>query len=128
MLIVSLINMVTSLLVLIIEKTNFIGILKAVGASNWSIRKIFIFNALLLLGRGLIWGNIIGISFILLQSYFNILPLNPQIYYLDAVPVSFNLLNILFINGLTIVTCLLILIVPSYLITKIKPIKAIKFN
>ena len=128
MLIVSLINMVTSLLVLIIEKTNFIGILKAVGATNWSIRKIFIINALLLLGKGLFWGNIIGITFILLQSYFNILPLNPQIYYLDAVPVSLSLVNILFINILTIITCLLILIIPSYLITKIKPIKAIKFN
>ena len=128
MLIVSLINMITSLLVMIIEKTNFIGILKAIGSTNWSIRKIFIFNALILLGKGLLWGNIIGIAFILIQSYFNVLPLDPQIYYLDSVPVSFNVLNILLINILTIVTCLIILIIPSYLITKIKPIKAIKFN
>ncbi len=128
MLIVSLINMVTSLLVLIIEKTNFIGILKATGATNWSIRKIFIFNALLLLGRGLLWGNILGISFLALQSYFNVFPLDPQIYYLDAVPVSFNLFNILFINLLTVISCFFVLIIPSYLITRIKPIKAIKFN
>lgn len=128
MLIVSLINMVTSLLVLIIEKTNFIGILKAIGATNWSIRKIFIFNAFLLLIKGLIWGNIIGISLIALQYYFNIIPLNPEIYFLEAVPVSFDMWNILLINLLTIATCFLILIVPSYLITKIKPIKAIKFN
>ena len=128
MLIVSLINMITSLLVMIIEKTNCIGILKAIGSTNWSIRKIFIFNALILLGKGLLWGNIIGIAFILIQSYFNVLPLDPQIYYLDSVPVSFNVLNILLINILTIVTCLIILIIPSYLITKIKPIKAIKFN
>jgi len=128
MLIVSLINMITSLLVLIIEKTNFIGILKAIGATNFSIRKIFIFNALILLKKGLIWGNLLGIAFILLQNYFNIFPLNPEIYYLDAVPVSFNLWNILMINGLTIISCFLVLIIPSYLTTKIKAIKAIKFN
>lgn len=128
MLIVSLINMVTTLLVVIIEKTNFIGILKAIGATNWSIRKIFIYNALLLLGKGLLWGNIIGIGFIIIQQYFNILPLDPQIYYLDTVPVSFNLVNIFFINILTIITCLIILLIPSYLITKINPVKAIKFN
>ena len=128
MLVVSLINMITSLLVLIIEKTNFIGILKAIGTTNWSIRKIFIYNALLLLGKGLIWGNVIGISFLLLQNYFNIIPLDPKIYYLDAVPVSFNLVNIISINLLTIATCLLILIIPSYIITKINPIKAIKFD
>ncbi|MDX1349171.1 MAG: FtsX-like permease family protein [Putridiphycobacter sp.] len=128
MLIVSLINMTTSLLVLIIEKTNFIGVLKAVGTTNWSIRKIFIFNALILLGRGMIWGNIIAIAFIFIQQNFEVLPLNPAIYYLDAVPVSFSLSSILLINLLTILTCLLVLIIPSYLITKIKPIKAIKFN
>lgn len=128
MLIVSLINMVTSLLVVIIEKTNFIGVLKAVGATDWSIRKIFIYNAILLLGKGLLWGNIIGIGFILIQQYFNVLPLDPQIYYLDTVPVSFNLINIFLINLLTITTCLFILLIPSYLITKISPVKAIKFN
>ncbi|MFD1550883.1 ABC transporter permease [Putridiphycobacter roseus] len=128
MLAVSLINMVTSLLVLILEKTNFIGILKAIGATNWSIRKIFIYNSLLLLIKGLFWGNILGIGLLLVQQYFNVLPLDPAIYYLDAVPVEINASNILSINLLTIVTCFIVLIIPSYLITKIKPIQAIKFN
>ena len=128
MLAVSLINMVTSLLVLILEKTNFIGILKAVGATTWSIRKIFIYNSLLLLLKGLFWGNIIGIGLLLIQYYFNILPLDPAIYYFDAVPVELNINNILLINILTITTCFIVLIIPSYLITKIKPILAIKFN
>ncbi len=128
MLAVSLINMITSLLVLIIEKTNFIGILKAVGANNWSIRKIFIFNAILLLGKGLFWGNLLGIGFLLIQHFFKIIPLDAEVYYLDHVPVNLNFLNILLINALTIFICFIILILPSYLITKINPIKAIKFN
>lgn len=128
MLLVSLINIITSLLVLIIEKTNFIGILKAIGANNWSIRKIFIYNSLILLGKGLLWGNIIGVLFLLLQYYFQIIPLDARIYYLDHVPVNLSVVNILAINLLTAVVSLIILILPSYLITKIKPIKAIKFN
>ncbi len=128
MLAVSLINMITSLLVLILEKTNFIGILKAIGATNWSIRKIFIYHSLFLLGKGLLWGNIVGIAFLLIQYYFKIIPLDSQIYYLDHVPVNLDFLNILLINLLTIIICFIILILPSYLITKINPIKAIKFN
>ena len=128
MLAVSLINMITSLLVLIIEKTNFIGILKAIGATNWSIRKIFIFNSILILGKGLLWGNIIGIGFLLIQRFFKIIPLDPKVYYLDHVPVNLDLFNIGLINLLTVIVCLVVLILPSYLITKINPIKAIKFN
>jgi lipoprotein-releasing system permease protein len=127
-LIVSLINMITSLLVLILEKTNMIGILKAMGGKNSSIRYIFIFHALFLLSRGLLWGNILGIGLLLIQYYTGIITLNAEVYSLDTVPVSFNIGHILAINALTILICFVILILPSYLVTKIKPVKAIRFD
>ena len=127
-LIVSLINMITSLLVLILEKTNMIGILKAIGGKNSSIRQIFIFHALFLLSRGLLWGNILGIGLLTIQHFTGFITLNAEVYSLDTVPVSFNLLHILAINILTIVICFIILILPSYLVSKIKPVKAIKFD
>jgi len=128
MIIVSLINMTTSLLVLILEKTNMIGIFKAIGATNWSIRKIFLYNSLYLLVKGLFWGNLIALSLLAIQKYTKVIPLDSKVYYLDTVPVSLNLYHILGVNILTILVCMLILIIPSYLISKINPIKAIKFN
>jgi lipoprotein-releasing system permease protein len=127
-LIVSLINMITSLLVLILEKTNMIGILKAVGTPSYSIQYIFIFHALFLLGRGLIIGNIIGLTLMLVQHYTGFISLNASVYSLDAVSVNFSLLHFVLINGLTIVMCVIILILPSYLVTKIQPAKAIQFD
>lgn len=127
-LVVSLINMITSLLVLILEKTNMIGILKSIGAKNKSIRTIFIFHALFLLTRGLFWGNLLGIGLIAFQYFTGFFTLNAEIYSLDSVPVNFNLLHILYINVLTVIICLIILIIPSYLVTKINPIKAIRFD
>lgn len=127
-LVVSLINMITALLVMILDKSNMIGILKAIGASNKSIRKIFLINSIFLLSRGLFWGNILGIGIITLQYFTGFLSLNPEVYYLDTVPVKFNWFNILFINLLTIIICRLTLALPSRLITKIDPIKAIRFD
>jgi lipoprotein-releasing system permease protein len=127
-LVVSLINMITSLLVLILEKTNMIGILKSMGGYNSSIRKIFIFNALFLLSRGLIWGNILGLGLLAFQYFTGFFSLNAEVYSLDTIPVDFNILHILYINLLTIFVCFLILIIPSYLVTKIDPIKAIRFD
>jgi lipoprotein-releasing system permease protein len=128
MIIVSLINMTTSLLVLILEKTNMIGIFKAIGATDWSIRKIFLYNSLYLLIKGLFWGNLIALSLLSIQKYTEIIPLDSKVYYLDTVPVSLNLYHILGVNLLTIIVCMVILIIPSYLISKINPVKAIKFN
>ena len=128
MIIVSLINMTTSLLVLILEKTNMIGILKAIGATNWSIRKIFLYNSLYLLIKGLFWGNLIALTLLSIQKYTQIIPLDSKVYYLDTVPVSLNIYHILGVNLLTIIVCMVILIIPSYLISKINPVKAIKFN
>ncbi len=128
MIIVSTINMVVALLVLILERTQMIGILKSIGADNWSIRKIFLFNAAYIIGRGLLWGNGIGISLLLIQKYFGIIKLNPESYYVNEAPVAINIFYILLLNLGTIAICLLVLLIPSYIITKITPSKSIRFE
>jgi lipoprotein-releasing system permease protein len=128
MILVATINMVVALLVLILERTQMIGILKALGASNWSIRKIFLYNASYLILRGLFWGNLIGISLLMLQQYFGIIKLNPENYYVTQAPVYFNWGYIGLLNLLTIGVCFLVLLIPSYIITKISPVKAIRFD
>jgi lipoprotein-releasing system permease protein len=128
MILVATINMVVALLVLILERTQMIGILKALGANNWSIRKIFLYNASYLILRGLLWGNLIGIAILLLQRYFGIIKLNPENYYVDQAPVYLNWGYIALLNGLTISICFLVLLIPSYIITKISPVKAIRFD
>jgi len=128
MIIVATINMVVALLVLILERTQLIGILKAMGATNWNIRKIFLYNAFYLIIRGLFWGNLIAISLLLIQKYFKIIKLNPENYYVNEAPVAIDLFPILALNGGTILICLLVLIIPSYIITKISPVKAIRFD
>lgn len=128
MILIGIINMGSGLLVLIITKTKLIGLLKALGATNWSIRKIFLHQAVFIIVKGMIIGNIIGIGICLLQSYFSIIPLNPEVYYLDAVPIELNVWHIILLNIGTLIACTLALIVPSYVITKISPIKALKFD
>lgn len=128
MIIVSTINMVVALLVLILERTQMIGILKSLGSDNWSIRKIFLYNSLYLILRGLFWGNTIGIGLLLIQKKFEIIKLNPESYYVNVAPVEINLLYILALNIGTVLVCLLVLLIPSYLITKISPAKTIRFD
>ena len=128
MIIVASINMIVALLVLILERTQMIGILKALGANNWTIRKIFLLNATHIVFRGLIWGNIIGLSILLLQKYFGIIKLDPTQYYVAEAPVYLNLYYILGLNAMVILLCYIILIIPSYMITKISPVKAIKYQ
>ncbi|MGK0307943.1 MAG: lipoprotein-releasing system permease protein [Urechidicola sp.] len=128
MLIVSAINMITALLVLILERTQMIGVLKALGSDNWSIRKLFLYNASYIIFRGLFWGNLIGISILLLQYYFGVITLNPETYYVKEAPVSINVWHILLLNFGTLLLCVLMLIIPSWIITKISPVKAIKFE
>lgn len=125
---VATINMIVALLVLILERTQMIGILKALGASNWMIRKVFLYNAFYLIIRGLFWGNLIGISLLLIQKHFGIIQLNPENYYVNQAPVYINWAYIVLLNLLTIVVCFLVLLVPSYIITKISPVKAIRFD
>lgn len=128
MIIVSTINMVVALLVLILERTQMIGILKSLGSDNWSIRKIFLYNSLYLILRGLFWGNTIGIGLLLIQKKFEIIKLNPESYYVNVAPVEINILYILALNVGTVLICLLVLLIPSYLITKISPAKTIRFD
>ena len=128
MIVVSTINMVVALLVLILERTQMIGILKSMGANNWSIRKIFLYNAYYLILRGLFWGNFIGIGLLVIQKYFGIIKLPPENYYVTVAPVDINLLFIAALNIGTVVVCLIVLLIPSYLITKIVPAKTIRFD
>jgi len=128
MIIVATINMVVALLVLILERTQMIGILKAIGANNWSVRKIFLYNAFYLIVRGLLWGNCIGIGLIIIQQQFGIIKLNPDSYYVNVAPAHLDWLYILLLNVGTLIICLAVLLIPSYIITKISPVKAIRFE
>ena len=128
MVIVGGVNMITAILVLILERTPMIGMLKALGASNWTIRKIFLYNAVYLIGLGLLWGNLIGISLLLIQYFFSPLKLDPSIYYVSEVPIYLHLGYIIIVNIGILITCLLMLLVPSYIVSRISPIKAIKFE
>lgn len=128
MIIVAGINMITALLVLILERTQMIGILKALGSSNWTIRKVFLYNASYLIGLGLLWGNIIGLGLLFAQKYFKLFPLNPDTYYVSTAPVYISLDYILLLNIGTFIACLLMLLIPSVIISRISPVKAIRFD
>tara|TARA_R110002049_G_scaffold17731_1_gene68445 strand:+ start:16975 stop:18216 length:1242 start_codon:yes stop_codon:yes gene_type:complete len=129
MIIVGGINMITALLVLILERTQMIGILKAMGTSNWSVRKIFLYNAAYLIGIGLLWGNAIAISIIWIQHEFRLFKFpNPQEYYIEYIPVHIDFYSVLLLNIGVLLLCLLMLLLPSYIVTKITPVKAIKFE
>ncbi len=128
MALVAIINMITVLLIIILERTNMIGILKALGAPNWRIRKIFLYNSAFTIGIGLVLGNIIGIGLCLLQQQFGFISLPEESYYIQIAPVSLDFFVIAGLNMGTIVICLLALILPSYLVTRIDPIKAIRFS
>jgi len=129
MIIVAGINMITALLVLILERTQMIGILKALGSNNWSIRKVFLYNATYLIGLGLFWGNLIGLALLFFQKYSGILEFpNAKDYYMSVIPVHIGLDYILLLNIGTFVACFLMLLIPSIIITKISPVKAIRFE
>ncbi len=128
MVIVAGINMISALLIIILERTNMIGILKALGANNWSIRKAFLYTAGYLTGLGLLWGNFLGLSLCFLQKHFNLIKLSQENYYVSVVPINFSYSNFLILNIGTLTICLLMLVIPTFIITKITPIKAIRFN
>ena len=128
MLIVSVINMTTALLILIVERTSIIGMLKSLGATNWSVRRIFLYGAVQLIVKGLILGNALAFGFALLQQNFSLISLDPQTYYMNTVPINFNFTHILILNVGTVAVCYMILIIPSVLISRITPIKAIRFE
>lgn len=121
-------TMISGLLIVILERTNMIGILKALGETNTSIRKIFLYISFFLIGKGMLWGNVIGILLCLIQSRFKIISLDPSIYYLDAVPIDLNLLSLFLLNAGTLCAAMLMMLGPSYLIMKIDPAKSIRFE
>ena len=121
-------TMISGLLILILERTNMIGIYKALGADNWAIRKIFLSFSVFLIGRGMLWGNLIGVTFIVLQSQFHLFKLDPATYYVDVVPVEFSLWLYLLLNVCTLIVSVGMLVGPSYLITRIHPAKSIRFE
>lgn len=129
MILVGGINMITALLVLILERTPMIGILKALGARDWSIRKIFLYNAAYLIGIGLLWGNGLGLVLLAVQYRYQIFKFpNPEEYYIDYIPVYMDVPTLLLLNLGVLLLCLLMLLLPSYIITRISPVRAIQFD
>ena len=128
MVVVAIINMMTALLILILERTNMIGTLKALGSNNWSIQKIFLLYAGYIIIIGLFWGNFIGLGLCYLQEQFEIIKLSEENYYLSVAPVEVDFWPVLFINLGTLLITLVFLVLPSYLVTTINPVKAIRFK
>lgn len=128
MIIISGVTMVSGLLILILERTNMIGILKALGAKNYSIRKVFLYVSSFLILKGMIWGNIIGLGICLIQKQFGILKLDPSSYYISEVPIHINISYIILINIGAFLISMLMMIGPSYLISRILPAKSIRFE
>ncbi|MBC2839693.1 ABC transporter permease [Robiginitalea sp. SC105] len=129
MILVGGINMITALLVLILERTPMIGILKALGARNWSIRKVFLYNAAYLIGIGLLWGNGLGLALLAIQDRYRIFKFpNPEEYYIEYIPVYMDVPTLLLLNLGVLLLCLLMLLLPSYIISRISPVRAIQFD
>lgn len=128
MLVVAGFNMISGLLILILEKTNMIGILKALGSDDTTIRRVFLYQAAYLIGKGLLWGNLIGIGLAFLQLKTGLVTLDPSLYYIKTVPVNLNLVYILLLNAGTMVAIITMLLIPSQLISRITPVKAIKYD
>ncbi len=121
-------TMISGLLIIILERANMIGVLKALGANNTSIRKIFLYVSVFLVGKGMLWGNLIGIGICLLQQQFHFIALDPEAYYVPYVPIDLNFLHILWLNMGCMVISVLMLVGPSYLVSRIRPAKSIKFE
>ncbi len=128
MIVVAIINMTSTIIIIILEKTKLIGLLKALGTANWSIRKIFLYNASKMILKGLVLGNIIAIGLLLIQKHFQIIKLNPESYSLSEVPVGLNWTYFLLLDLGIFVICISVLLIPSWIITKLDPVKALRFN
>lgn len=121
-------TMISGLLIIILERTNMIGVLKAMGADNNSIRKIFLSFSVFLIGRGMLWGNIIGLSLCLIQYFFEPVKLDPSVYYVNSVPIELNVFIYILLNVFTLVVSVLMLVGPSYLISRIHPARSIRYE
>jgi lipoprotein-releasing system permease protein len=128
MLMVAGFNMISGLLILILEKTNMIGILKALGSEDVTIRRVFLYQAAYLIGKGLFWGNVIGIGLAFIQLKTGLVTLDPSSYYIKTVPVNLDLIHVILLNAGTMIAILVMLLVPSNLISRITPVKAIRYD
>jgi lipoprotein-releasing system permease protein len=128
MLIVAVFNMISGLLILILDRTNMIGILKAIGTENNNIKSIFFYQSSFLLIKALFWGNLIGLGICSIQYYFKVLKLDQSSYFIDYVPISFNFIYIILLNMGTLIITMLILLLPAHIISNINPVKTIRFN
>jgi lipoprotein-releasing system permease protein len=128
MLIVSAFNMISGLLIIILDRTSMIGILKALGMNNLGVRNIFLYQSAYIMIKGLFWGNLIGIGICLLQYYFKLLKLNPESYFLEYVPVNFNMMQLFVLNAGTLLITLAVLLLPSMVIARISPSRTIRFD
>lgn len=128
MLAVAVINMISALLIMILERTAMIGMFKAMGATNWNLQKVFLYNAFYLVGVGLLLGNLLGFGLGYFQLTTHFFTLDPASYYMSFVPIQFNWLDGILLNIGTLLICFLVLIIPSTLVTKISPVKAIRFK
>lgn len=128
MIVVVLINMISTLLIIILDNTSDIGVLKALGAGNDFVRRVFFYVSIYLIAGGLILGN--AFAFLLggIQHYFHLIKLNQETYYIDYVPIDFSINGILIVNGLTVIICIAVLFLPTMIVSQIKPVKAIKFE
>ena len=128
MLIIGIINIGSVLLVMIVVRSNFIGIMKALGANNWSIRKIFLYQTASIILKGMFIGNLIGLILCWIQFYFQLIKLDATVYYLSEVPIELSIVDVLLINIITFLVCMISLLLPSMVISRISPSKSIKFN
>ena len=122
------VTMISGLLIIILERTNMIGVLKALGARNRTIRHTFLWFAVFIIGRGLLWGNALGLGLLALQHFTGLVKLDAQTYYVSTVPVEFNWLLIALINVVTLLLCILMLVIPSFLISHIHPAKSMRYE
>ena len=128
MVVVAVFNMATALLTLVLERTRMIGLLKTMGMNNASLRRIFLYRALMLIVRGAVWGNAIGLGICLLQYYFHLIPLDPEGYMLSEVPVAFGVGWWLALNAGVVVVILTLLMLPASIISQVKPVEAIRYD
>jgi lipoprotein-releasing system permease protein len=128
MILVALINMITSILILIIERSKMIGTLKALGMSNWNIRKIFLYYSAYIITYGLFFGNLLGLGICFIQKYTGFIKLDETNYYLSVAPVNLDALTILILNVVAFLVIVLFLILPTYIISKLNPVKILRFE
>jgi lipoprotein-releasing system permease protein len=121
-------TIISTLLILILERTTMVGILKALGMPNRGIRHVFLYNAMYIVGWGMLWGNLLAFTLCLLQKKFSLVALSEETYYVSVIPINLDIWNILIINAGTLLICYLIFIIPSLVISRISPVKAIRFS